>query len=432
MEGFASENVSSGSNITNGTSVPGPHQLFVVPTSLKIGVTFFAVVIFVVALIGNTIILYIVCSCRHMRNTTNILIANMAVADLWITIDIPYVIKWLFVGRSWFGGVFGKILCQFCHSAQAGSIACSIFTLVCISLDRSLAILFPMKNILTIRIVKIMITVVWLLTLAFLIPLFIVTDVIESPIGYVGCNEVWENMEPVSYRNYIFAFSLCTYAFPLTLITAMYTLTGLRLWNRKVPGHRSLRVHKRIQSSTKRATAMLITVVVVFAICWFPFQIRELIESFGSGVQIQLPLTLFILLPWFGFANAAINPILYFVFSENYRREFKRTFTRMSRRRRRSSSSQVSRGMTLRTRISLSTSVPLQKLRNDSYIPADSQPSHELFPKRTHPDISKSDSPKVCLMPTEENLESESVCGSMEGNTSENIEIDITMDNGHC
>lgn len=208
-------------------------------------------------------------------------------------------------------------------------------------------------------------------------------------------------------------------------------MTGLRLWNRKIPGHRSLRVHKRIQSSTKRATAMLITVVFVFAICWFPFQIRELIEGFGSSVQIELPLPLFILLPWFGFANSAVNPILYFVFSENYRRELKRTFTRLSRRRRRSSSSQVSRGMTLRTRMSLSTFVPLQKLRNDSCIPADVEPSKELLPKRSHRE-SKIDSPTGLLVP-KESPESGSVFGSLDANTScENNEIDIKMDNGKC
>lgn len=418
--------------MTNQTSDQDPNQIdFVVPEGLLIGITLFAIIIFIVALIGNTIIVYIVCSCRHMRNTTNILIANMAIADLWITLDIPYLLKWMFISDSWFDGVFGKFLCQFCHSAQAGSIACSVFTLVCISLDRSLAILLPMKTILTTRIVKIMIAVIWVLTLSFLIPLFMVTSVYTKD-GHVGCYESgWAQIEQLSYRGYNLTFAICTYAIPLTLITTMYTMTGLRLWYRKVPGHRSLRVHKRIQSSSKRATAMLITVVLVFAICWFPFQIRELIEGFGSSVHMELPLTFFVLLPWFGFANSAINPILYFVFSENYRREFKRTFTRMSRRRRRSSSSQVSRGMTLRTRMSLSTSVPLQKLRNDSCIPADVEPSKELLPNQSHRD-SKIESSTGLLGP-KESPESGSVCGSLEANTScENNEIDIKIDNGNC
>lgn len=358
----------SGSNVTNGTAntAPAAHGMDL-PIDITIGVTAFALLIFFTALIGNTIVVYIVFSCNHMRNTTNILIANMAIADLWITLDIPYVIKWLFVADLWFGGGFGDFLCKFCHSAQAGSIACSIFTLVCVSMDRSLAILFPMRTILTKRIVKMFIVFIWLLTLAFTVPIFTASVIFQRPDGSYGCNEDWADFSILSEPNYIMAYVLCTYMLPLIIITTMYILTGVRLWSRKIPGHRNLRVHKRVQSSNKRATIMLITVVVVFALCWFPLQVVELIEVYDISIYSKMPLRLVFLMPWFGFANSAINPILYVVFSENYRREFKRTFTRMSRRR--SSTSMVSRGMTMRTRMSLSTTVPLHKLRNNSVIP---------------------------------------------------------------
>ncbi|KAK3724338.1 hypothetical protein QZH41_010846 [Actinostola sp. cb2023] len=362
-----------GSNVTNSTSndtsgsAPSP---LVLPQDLKVGVTLFAIIIFFTALIGNTIVVYIVCSCNHMRNTTNILIANMAIADLWITLDIPYVLKWIFVGELWFGGGFGQFLCKFLHSAQAGSIACSIFTLVCVSFDRSLAILFPMRTILTMKIVQVLIVIIWLLTLALSTPIFMASIVYQKPDGLYRCNEDgWADISILSQPKYITAYTLCTYLVPLSFITTMYIMTGFRLWSRKIPGHSSLRVHKRVQSSNKRATIMLVTVVIVFALCWFPLQISELLKVHVPHLIHKIPIRLFVLLPWFGFANSAINPILYVIFSENYRREFKRTFTRKSRRR--SSTSMVSRGMTMRTRMSLSTSVPLQKLRNDSFIPND-------------------------------------------------------------
>lgn len=305
-----------------------------------------------------------------MRNTTNILIANMAIADLWITIDIPYVIKWLFVGDTWFSGGFGSFLCKFFHSAQAGSIACSIFTLVCVSLDRSLAIIFPMRVILTKKAVKVLIAIVWLLTLAFIVPLFAATVVYPKGDGLYKCEEDgWVDITILSKQQYIQTYIFCTYILPLTIIICLYVMTAIRLWSRKVPGHRSLRVHKRVYSSNKRATIMLVTVVVVFAICWFPLQVLEFIKVYDEDLIKRIPLRLSVVMPWFGFANSAINPVLYVIFSENYRREFKRTFTRMSRRR--SSTSVVSRGLTMRTRMSLSTSVPLQKLRNDSLLHGD-------------------------------------------------------------
>ncbi|EDO36377.1 predicted protein [Nematostella vectensis] len=351
----------------NATSQNATHGLYF-PADIQIGLTIFASLIFVVALVGNSIVVYIVCSCNHMRNTTNILIANMAVADLWITFDIPYVIKWFYITDTWFGGGFGDFLCKFCHSAQAGSVACSVFTLVCISLDRSFAIIFPMKVILTRKIVKFMILGIWAATIAFTTPIFLITKV-HLKNGVYVCNELWEESGQ-SERHYIAVYTITTYIIPLALILIMYIFTGLKLWSRKPPGQRSLQAHKKIQSSTRRATIMLITVVVVFAVCWFPFQIRELLSVFyEDNINNMIPFRVMLFLPWFGFANSAINPILYVLFSENYRREFRRTFTTTGARRR--SSTSISRGATLRTRMSL-TGIPLQKLRNDSLAPNNS------------------------------------------------------------
>ena len=77
-------------NITNNATEPGSGGSYSVPPNIQIGVTIFAVLIFIFALIGNIVVIYIVCTVNHMRSSTNTLIANMAVADLLMTIDIPY------------------------------------------------------------------------------------------------------------------------------------------------------------------------------------------------------------------------------------------------------------------------------------------------------------------------------------------------------
>ena len=81
-----------------------------------------------------------------MRSSTKTLIATMAFADLLMTIDIPYILKWVYVSSSWFGTFMGTVLCKFFHASQVGFFAASVFSLVAISLDRSFAILFPMNN----------------------------------------------------------------------------------------------------------------------------------------------------------------------------------------------------------------------------------------------------------------------------------------------
>ena len=120
-----------------------------VPRNIQIRVTIIAVIVFILAMIGNTLVTYIVFTVNHMRSSTNTLFANMAFADLLMTIDIPYILKWVYVWDTWFGTFMGTVLCKFLHAAQVGSLAASVFSLVAISLDRSFAIVFPMKKIMS-------------------------------------------------------------------------------------------------------------------------------------------------------------------------------------------------------------------------------------------------------------------------------------------
>jgi len=96
---------------------------FQVPRNIQIGVTILAVIVFILAMIGNTLVIYIVFTVNHMRSSANTLIANMAFADLLMTIDIPYILKWVYVWDKWFGTFMGTVLCKCFHAAQVGSLA---------------------------------------------------------------------------------------------------------------------------------------------------------------------------------------------------------------------------------------------------------------------------------------------------------------------
>lgn len=136
-----------------------------------------------------------------MRSSTNMLIANMAFADLLMTIDIPYITKYVFVFNQWFGTFMGTVLCKFFHSAQVGSLAASVFSLVAISLDRSFAILFPMKTIMSQNVLRFTMAVVWLCALALTVPLALASTVryVEGRDKFI-CTEAWGVM---SYQAYI-------------------------------------------------------------------------------------------------------------------------------------------------------------------------------------------------------------------------------------
>ena len=301
-------------------STQAPPEGFQVPRNIQIGVTILAVIIFILAMIGNTLVIYIVFTVTHMHSSTNTLIANMAFADLLMTIDIPYILKWLYVSSSWFGTFMGTVLCKFFHAAQVGSFAASVFSLVAISFDRSFAILFPLQKIMTRNVVRFSIAMTWLGALALMLPLMIATKNIQLEGGDgMICEEFWETMLTAVYVTVVFVIA---YIVPLIIIALLYCLAGLRLCSRKLPGHQNPTARKKVQASSRRATAMLITVAVVFALSWLPLLAQEMIKVYKPTLIFEIPTEVFVVIPWFGYCNSAINPILYVIFSGNYRREF--------------------------------------------------------------------------------------------------------------
>lgn len=291
--------------------------------SFIIGVTVYAVIVFIAAVIGNSLVIYIVCAREYMRNSTNILIANMAAADILMACIFPYVLKWLYVGTQWFGTVMGTVLCKFFHSAQVLSIACSVINLVFISVDRCLVIWFPIRRIVTNRVLKASLVATWLFALAFAMPLIVVANIRLEADGNYHCYEYdWPTAK--AQQTYVSSFSIGTYVIPLIFITIAYVLIGIKLYKRQLPGVPTPEYQKKAHQTTKKAIMMLVTVVVVFALCWFPLHVREIIIICCPQTLSLFPVELEVSLTWIGVLNSAINPFLYVIFSENFRREFGR------------------------------------------------------------------------------------------------------------
>ena len=207
-----------------------------------------------------------------------------------------------------------------------GSLIASVFSLVAISLDRSFAILFPMKTVMTKNVVRFAIATVWLGALAFSLLLMVASKIVHiEGTDFKGCRERWFTM---SASTYSLVLIIGGYTIPLIIIAVVYGLAALRLWSRQLPGHKNLVSNKKAQSSSRRATAMLITVVIVFALSWLPFQALEVLQQYNRPLYDSLPIEFLFTTPWFGYANSAINPILYVIFSENYRKEFYRILCR--------------------------------------------------------------------------------------------------------
>lgn len=84
------------------------------------------------------------------------------------------------------------------------------------------------------------------------------------------------------------------------------------------------------QNREKRFTFVLAVVIGVFVICWFPFFFTYTLTAF---CECCVPRTLFKFFFWFGYCNSSLNPIIYTIFNNDFRRSFKKILCRRDNRR---------------------------------------------------------------------------------------------------
>lgn len=105
--------------------------------------------IFVFALFGNGIVCYIVYSSPRMKTVTNYFIVNLAIGDILMSLFcVPFSFFSTLLLQYW---PYGSLLCHLVNYSQAISVLVSAYTLVAISIDRYIAILWPLRPRITKR-----------------------------------------------------------------------------------------------------------------------------------------------------------------------------------------------------------------------------------------------------------------------------------------
>ena len=181
------------------------------------------------AVIGNSMIIWIVFKSRRMRNVTNYFIANLALADILIgAFAIPFQFQAALLQRwdlPWF-------MCSFCPTVQVISVNVSVFTLTAIALDRYRAVLYPLTartNKLRIRLIIISI---WVSGIIFSIPTFVAYEIetfrADSGSDLIQvCQNTGLSKTFILYNNHMLV--CIQYVVPLVIISFAYLKMGIYL-----------------------------------------------------------------------------------------------------------------------------------------------------------------------------------------------------------
>ncbi|CDQ90138.1 unnamed protein product [Oncorhynchus mykiss] len=84
---------------------------------------------------------------------------------------------------------------------------------------------------------------------------------------------------------------------------------------------------KAMVNREKRFTFVLAVVIGVFVICWFPFFFSYSLQAICPET-CTLPDPLFKFFFWIGYCNSCLNPVIYTIFNQDFRKAFKKILCR--------------------------------------------------------------------------------------------------------
>ncbi|XP_013139024.1 PREDICTED: neuropeptide Y receptor-like isoform X2 [Papilio polytes] len=305
---------------------------FLSSTTFQICVYFMYSAVFVVALLGNGLVCFVVQNSPRMKTVTNYFIVNLAVGDILMTLFcVPFSFVSMLILRYW---PFGSIMCKIVNYSQAVSVFVSAYTLLAISIDRYMAIIRPLRPRLGKTSAKLVVVGVWCGALATAGPIPIVSE-IQRPTDWHQickadiCLEQWSN--PDQSHHYTCALMVLQFLVPLMALVCTYARIAHVVWGGRPPGEALSERDTRMQHSKRKMVKMMVTVVAVFITCWLPLNIfivlwtvHEKDEKWATWAGMPY---VWFASHWLAMSHSCYNPIIYCYMNARYKRGYKQALS---------------------------------------------------------------------------------------------------------
>lgn len=302
----------------NATEVKIIDNIFV-----QMSFSIFYLAIFIVGIIGNVLVCYVVCRNKAMHTVTNFFITNLALSDILLCIlAVPFTPLYTFLGQ-W---IFGNLLCHLVPFAQGVSIYISTLTLTSIAMDRYIVIIYPFRHRMRVSICMVIITAIWIVSLLLTLPYGLYVRLNRGDSGNDSdvryCEEDW----PSETKRKLFGTITVTLQFvlPFLIISICYILVSYKLNDRakSKPGSKTAKKEEADRDRKKRTNRMLISMVAVFGVSWLPMNAVNIFNDYYE-MKNEFYTLLFFVTHCIAMSSTCYNPFLYAWLNENFRKEFK-------------------------------------------------------------------------------------------------------------
>lgn len=310
-------------SLANGTEIARAVKTFVLSTLIA------------ASIFGNSLVVASVYKNvnKRMHVTSNYLVVNLSIADMFLAIfSLSCLIAHVYVGYEWLvEGGFGLFLCKAQHFFIIQLLFVSTLNFMVIAIDRFVAVFFPLSEIMRGKLLYFIIAATWIIPGIVFAFYWKVMDM-EVRGGTTVC---FANvLEIFSTVDDFYAFKIAEYVIvtgvTLAIAVGLYVAIGIKLFLRRLPGNQHETNMRQSEAVARRVVRMMVTVVLVYCLCWSPQWIISIICNFIDRKRdvCRNPTAAFVKLV-IAYSNSAITPFIYPIFSGNFRFSFKRILSNM-------------------------------------------------------------------------------------------------------
>ncbi|XP_057205007.1 histamine receptor H2a [Triplophysa rosa] len=278
-------------------------------------------VLILLTICGNILVCLAVYVTRRLRNVTNCFIVSLAVTDFLLgALVLPFSTLYQVTG-DW---PLGPHFCNIYVSLDVMLCTASILNLFAISLDRYFAVTSPLRYpmlVLPWRVAAVL-AAIWLVSVGVsFVPIHLGWNTRDLSVQNIREGDPARDCRFELNPTYAVVDAFATFYLPLVAMCWSYYRVfriARAQAKRIISTRRGLKTGVTMLALREhKATVTLAVVLGAFVVCWFPY--FTFFTIMGIRKEENPPRTAQSVVLWLGYANSALNPMLYATLNRDFR-----------------------------------------------------------------------------------------------------------------